>query len=162
VASTRALGPERPTWRAITAGLVHPGPGLAPGAKRADAPVLLAAREASAAAGVDEALLFDAAELLVEGAGTNLALALADGRFVTPPFARGAVRGVGLEAALAAGVVLHEQDVARDAVAGVREIVATNAVRGARPIVLLDGRPVGDGRPGPLAAALATAIALER
>jgi branched-subunit amino acid aminotransferase/4-amino-4-deoxychorismate lyase len=159
VANTRPLGPEPATWRAIVAAAVHPGPGRAPGAKRAGIPPIEAAREEATAAGADEALLFDAAGFLVEGARANLALALADGRFAMLPRARGAVRGVALEAALAAGVALVEADVARGALGELREIVATNAVRGARPIVTLDGRPVGDGRPGPLAAALAAALA---
>jgi D-alanine transaminase len=74
------------------------------------------------------------------------------------PRARGGVHGVALEAALAAGVALVEHDLVREALGAVHELVATNAVRGARPIVALDGRPVGDGRPGPLAAALAAAL----
>ena len=159
VASARSLGPEPAAWRAVWSAAVHPGPGPAPGAKRAAVPALVAAREEALAAGADEALLCDAAGRVVEGARSNLALALADGRCVMPPLARGAVRGVALEAALAAGVALVEEDLAREALGAVREIVATNAVRGARPIVRLDGRPVGDGRPGPLAAALAAALA---
>jgi len=78
---------------------------------------------------------------------------------VMPPLARGAVRGVALEAALAAGVPLAPRDVTRADCRALRELVATNAVRGARPIVALDSAPVGDGRPGPLAAALAAALA---
>jgi len=159
VASARALGPEPAAWHAVWSAAVHPGPGPAPGAKRAAVPALVAAREEALAAGADEALLCDAAGRVVEGARSNLALALADGRRVMPPLARGAVRGVALEAALAGGVALVEEDLAREALGAVREIVATNAVRGARPIVRLDGRPVGDGRPGPLAAALAATLA---
>ena len=158
VASTRPLGPERAVWRAIWAEAVHPGPGEAPGAKRALVPALAAAREAAEAAGADEALLCDAAGRVVEGARTNLAFALADGRLAMPPLARGAVRGVALEAALDAGIALAELDVTRDALASAREIVATNAVRGARPILWLADHAVGDGRPGPLATALAAAL----
>ena len=157
--STRPLGPEHETWRAITARERHPGPGPVPGAKRGGVASLTAARAASEAVGVDEALLFDTAGRLVEGARSNLALALADGRFVVPPAARGAVRGVALEAAFAAGMRLSEEDVPREVLRSVRELVATNAVRGARPILVLDGAPVGDGRPGPLAAALTAALA---
>lgn len=159
VASTRPLGPEPATWRGIAARSVHPGPGVVPGAKRAGVAELARAREEAQAAGADEALLFDAADRLVEGARSNLALALADGRFVMPPAARGAVRGVALEATLAAGVALVERDVSHAECLAAREIVATNAVRGARPIVALDGGAVGAGRPGPLAAALAAALA---
>ena len=159
VASTRPLGPEPETWRAIAARVVHPGPGPAPGAKREGVAELAAARAEAQAAGVDEALLFDAAGRLVEGARTNLALALADGRWLTPPAARGSVRGVALEAALAAGVALEERDVSRAECLSAREIVATNAVRGACAIVALGAVSVGDGRPGPLRAALAAALA---
>jgi branched-subunit amino acid aminotransferase/4-amino-4-deoxychorismate lyase len=159
VGSTRPIGAEPEAWRAVAARVVHPGAGPAPGAKRAGVAELAAARAEAQAAGADEALLFDAAGRLVEGARSNLALALADGRWVMPPAARGAVRGVGLEAALAAGVALAECDVSRADALAAREIVATNAVRGARAIVVLDGEPVGNGRPGPLAAKLAAALA---
>ena len=40
-----------------------------------------------------------------------------------------------------------------------REIVVANAVRGARPVVRLDGRAVGDGRPCPWARRLDAALA---
>ena len=156
--STRPLGADPPSWRAIVARAVHPGPGLAPGAKRSEAPALAAARAESEAAGVDEALLFDGSGRLVEGARTNLALALVGGDWVTPPAAAGAVRGVALEAALAAGVRLGERDVLRADCIAAREIVATNAVRGARPVLELDGSRIGSGRPGALAAALAAAL----
>jgi branched-subunit amino acid aminotransferase/4-amino-4-deoxychorismate lyase len=159
IESTRPIGPEPETWRAISAAVVHRGPGPAPGAKQADVAVLERARAELEAAGADEVLLFDAAGRLVEGARTNLALALASGEWVTPPAARGAVRGVALEAALAGGVALAERDVSRAECRSLREIVATNAVRGARPIVSLDGAAVGDGRPGPLAATLAATLA---
>jgi branched-subunit amino acid aminotransferase/4-amino-4-deoxychorismate lyase len=159
VGSTRPLGPEPETWRAIVARAVHPGPGPAPGAKQAEVAALAAARAETQAAGVDEALLFDAAGRLVEGGRTNLALALADGSWVMPPAAAGGVRGVALEAALETGVRLAERALSRAECAAAREIVATNAVRGARPVLALDGAPVGDGRPGRLAAALAAALA---
>jgi branched-subunit amino acid aminotransferase/4-amino-4-deoxychorismate lyase len=159
VGSTRPLGPEPATWTAIAARAVHPGPGPAPGAKQAEVAALAAARAEAQAAGVDEALLFDAAGRLVEGGRTNLALALADGTWAMPPAAAGAVRGVAVEAALAAGVQLAARELSRDDCSAAREIVATNAVRGARPVLALDGVRVGDGRPGPLAAALAAALA---
>jgi branched-subunit amino acid aminotransferase/4-amino-4-deoxychorismate lyase len=159
VGRTRALGVEAEAWRAVTASVRHPGPGPALGAKRAGVAEIEAARAAATAAGVDEAVLFDAAGRLVEGARSNLAVALADGAFATPPRALGAVRGVALEAALAAGVRLVEREVDAAALRGARELVATNAVRGARAIVTLDGARVGDGRPGALHAALAAALA---
>jgi branched-subunit amino acid aminotransferase/4-amino-4-deoxychorismate lyase len=159
VGSTRPLGPEPAAWRAIVARAVHPGAGPGAGAKRAEVPEIAAARAEAQAAGADEALLFDAAGRLIEGARTNLVLALADGSWAMPPAAAGGVRGVGLEVALVGGMRLAERALSRTDCATARELVATNAVRGARPIVALGGAPIGDGRAGPLAAALAAALA---
>ena len=44
-----------------------------------------------------------------------------------------------------------QEALAEDAWRGAREIVLTNAVAGALAVVEVDGAPVGDGRPGPLA-----------
>jgi branched-subunit amino acid aminotransferase/4-amino-4-deoxychorismate lyase len=54
---------------------------------------------------------------------------------------------------------LREVDVPREALADARELVVLNAVRGARPVVELDGRPVGSGRPGSLCAQLKRILA---
>jgi D-alanine transaminase len=59
------------------------------------------------------------------------------------------VAGVARAVALERVSALGERDVARAELATATEIIALNAVRGARPITRLDGRPVGDGRPGP-------------
>jgi branched-chain amino acid aminotransferase len=158
VPTTRPLGPEPEHWHAIVARVVHPGPGPALGAKRTGVAEFARAREEARAAGVDETLLFDAEGRLVEGARTNLFVARADGRFCMPPLIRGAVRGVALDVILAAGVPALEQDLRRQDCAAAREIVATNSVRGARPIVAVDGVPVGTGETGPLHAALAAAL----
>jgi len=159
VAATRPLGAEREAWHAVVAVALHPGPGVARGTKRSGVDALDAARAEAQSAGVDEALLFDAAGRLVEGARTNLFLALPDGHWVRPDPARGAVAGVALEVVLAADLAIEVRDLDRSACFRAKEIVATNAVRGARPIVALDGRVVGDGAPGPLAGALAAALA---
>jgi branched-subunit amino acid aminotransferase/4-amino-4-deoxychorismate lyase len=159
VSATRPVGPEPEHWRAIVPHVVHPGPGRALGAKRTGVAELLAAREAARAAKVDETLLFDAAGRLVEGARTNLFVTLADGRPCMPPLTRGAVRGVAWDVVIDAGVRVEERDLGREDCANAREIVATNSVRGARPIVALDSHAVGRGEPGPLQATLAAALA---
>jgi branched-subunit amino acid aminotransferase/4-amino-4-deoxychorismate lyase len=157
-ATPRALGAEPARWRARCADAVHPGPGPAPGVKWLADPFWEPIRAATRAAGADEALVFDAGGRLVEGARTSLVVVLAGGRAVTPPLARGGVAGVARAAALAALPELAEADVARAELARARELVALNAVRGARPIVALDGAPVGDGEPGAWAARLAEAL----
>jgi len=159
-AQARPLGPDPVHWRGCTAQTPHPGPAAAPGAKL-QRPALDAAHAELEAAGAEEALLYDAAGNLVEGARSNLAVALG-GRWLTPPPASGAVRGVALELAMAAVPQLKCAEISRADIATADEIVATNAVRGARPILQLDGRPVGAATPGPLATALTRALAAVR
>jgi branched-subunit amino acid aminotransferase/4-amino-4-deoxychorismate lyase len=154
VAQTRPVGPEPDAWSAVVARALHEGPGPFPGAKRSPWACIEQARAETAAARVDDALLFDAAGRLVEAGRTSLVVVRADGRALTPPLARGGVRSVAREIALAAHAEIAEGDVTLDEVRRARELVALNAVRGARPIVRLDARPVGAGTPGPLAVAL--------
>jgi branched-subunit amino acid aminotransferase/4-amino-4-deoxychorismate lyase len=150
VGSSREIGPEPATWSAIIAADVHPGPSEAPGAKLANRPAIEAARREVRRAGVSEALLFDAADRLVEGSRANLLVATGSGEWCCPPLARGAVRGVALEVAMAGVAELREADIPREQLRGARELVAINSVRGACPIVRVDGRAVGSARPGPL------------
>jgi branched-subunit amino acid aminotransferase/4-amino-4-deoxychorismate lyase len=154
----RGLGADPASWRARRARARHPGPGAVPGAKTVGDAHLEAARAERDEAALDEALLFDAAGFLVEGTRSSVALSLA-GRPCTPPATRGGVRSLAREAALRACPELCEADVHETELARADEIVCLNALRGARPVLELDGAPVGDGRPGPLAARLAAALA---
>ncbi len=159
VGSVRAIGPEPATWRAISLRAPHPGPGPALGAKRAHLPWLEAARAELSRAGVDEAIAWSENGLLVEGARSNLFVARADGRWLTPPLARGGVAGLVRELALSRVPGLREGDVTRAELAQARELVACNALRGARPIVMLDADAVGPGAAGALWRALSDALA---
>ncbi len=148
-ATTRPLGVEKSTWRAVTLPTAHVGPGRFPGAKLAHRKLYEDARAVSQSAGADEALLFDRAGRLVEGARANLLISNAQGRLETPDVTLGAVAGIALEVV---GEHVGELAVAtirmRD-VLSARELIAVNAVRGACPITQLDGRSVGNGEPGP-------------
>lgn len=155
----RHLGAEPAVWSALVAPFPHEGPGPCAGVKLTGHPRIALARAAAAAAGCDEALLFDAAGRLVEGARASLLVVREDGRLVAPPLARGGVASVAREVVAEAEGGLEEADVVRAELARAREIVALNAVRGARPIVRVDGRPVGSGLPGPTAARLEEVIA---
>ena len=46
---------------------------------------------------------------------------------------------------------IAEAELHRRTLGEAQELIAVNAVRGARPVIELDGKPVGDGRPGPAA-----------
>lgn len=155
----RGLGDDPPSWTALIASIVHDGGLSLPGGhKLSNRLALSLAAEAAREAGAEEALLLDAAGFLVEGSRSNLLVADADGRLATPPLSRGGVGGIGRQLALERVEGIAERDVSREELREAAEIIAVNAVRGAVPIVRLDGRPVGDGRPGPCAARLAEAL----
>jgi branched-subunit amino acid aminotransferase/4-amino-4-deoxychorismate lyase len=113
----------------------------------------LAADEARAA-GVDDALLFDHADHLVETSRCNLVVVAKDGAPATPDDALGAVTGIALQVVLEQTPEIARCKIVRGELQNAREIIALNSVRGARPIIRLDGEPVGDGAPGPWAARL--------
>jgi branched-subunit amino acid aminotransferase/4-amino-4-deoxychorismate lyase len=46
---------------------------------------------------------------------------------------------------------IAETELHRRTLEKARELIAVNAVRGSRPVIELDGKPVGDGRAGPAA-----------
>jgi branched-subunit amino acid aminotransferase/4-amino-4-deoxychorismate lyase len=158
VGSSRDLGADPATWSALCSRVTHPGPDGPPGIKRSDHPAAAAGRDEALRAQVDEALLFDARGLLVEGARSSPVVVLADGRAVTPPLGLGGVAGLARAIALDSDAGIQEADLERAALTTAREIVALNAVRGARPVVRLDGRAVGDGRPGFAARYLASVV----
>jgi branched-subunit amino acid aminotransferase/4-amino-4-deoxychorismate lyase len=154
---TRALGPDRRTWSAISAAHAGPLEG-APGAKTPRADVD-AAREAAQAAHADEALLFDAAGRLVEGARTNAIVVREDGTLATPALPLGAVRGVALALLRETLPEIVESALTRADLARAREVIAVNAVRGAKPIARLDGAPLGAvPAPGPVCERLAAIL----
>jgi branched-subunit amino acid aminotransferase/4-amino-4-deoxychorismate lyase len=149
VGTTRELGAEPACWRTIAATQAHPGVAWAARAKREGVALYVRAREAAARAGADDALLFDAAAYLVEGARTNVFIVRGDGALVTPPLTRGAVAGVAREIVLEQVAEAREEDVPRAALEEARELILVNAVRAAVRVNALDGRAVGwdDGAP---------------
>jgi branched-subunit amino acid aminotransferase/4-amino-4-deoxychorismate lyase len=158
----RALGPDRVAWSALLVRLTGPaGPTAAAGAKVSNRLPFALAADAARDAGSDEALLVDAAGRLIEGARTNTIVVDAAGRPSTPPLELGAVAGVAREVLLERVPELVERIVLEPELYRAREIVAVNAVRGARAVVRLDGAPVGDGRPGPWARRLDEALAAD-
>jgi len=157
----RSLGNERLEWCAVTSPLPHCGVVLPGGHKLTNRLVLGLAAEIAREAGADEALLFDTADRLVEGSRSNLLVVTREGTPATPPEDLGAVAGIALQVVLERVPEVRRQPVVRADLREAREIVALNAVRGARPITSLDGRPVAEGRPGPWAARLGEALAAE-
>jgi branched-subunit amino acid aminotransferase/4-amino-4-deoxychorismate lyase len=158
VGSQRAWSDDPPCWRAATSPLVHPGATPTSRVKSTERALYVAALEAARTVGADDALLFDATGFLVEGARTNLVVAGAGGSLRTPPLARGGVAGIAREVLFDREAALREADLSAADVAAARELIAINAVRGARAITQLDGRPIGEARPGPWSQRLARAL----
>ncbi len=111
------------------------------------------AQQAALDAGATD-VVFQRDGKVTEGTHNNVFVVL-DGRLHTAPadglILEGVTRSVLLELAIADGVDVVEAPVAVDRLADAEEIFFTSATTEIRPTVELDGRPVGDGRPGPVA-----------
>ena len=112
---------------------------------------ILARREA-AARGADEAIVRNTRGDIAETTVANLFLVV-DGRVRTPAVETGALPGV-MRAEVISRLDAEEARVTREDLEAAAEVFATNAL-GIRPIIEIDGRPVGDGRPGPVTSSLA-------
>jgi branched-subunit amino acid aminotransferase/4-amino-4-deoxychorismate lyase len=154
----RELGDDSLEWSARVVS-TDPSMALPGGHKLSNRLALALAGEVADAHGDDEALIFDSRGRLVEGSRSNILVAGPDGGLVTPPLARGAVSGVTRQLLMERISEIAERDIHRAALDCALEIIAVNAVRGARPITRLDGHPVGRGCPGPWCSRVADALA---
>ena len=143
----RQLGEEPETWRAIIAPFAHEGQTPWPGVKVSNHLLSALAGASARAAGVDEALLVDRDGHIVEGSRSNLCVASGN-TLATPDLARGGVAGIAREIACERLPDLVVRDIDLEEVRAADELIALNSVRGARPIVSLDGRPIASGKPG--------------
>ncbi|MDX9859327.1 MAG: aminotransferase class IV [Rhodospirillales bacterium] len=101
--------------------------------------------------GADDALLLNTRGAVAEATAANL-FAVIDGVAVTPPVADGALPGL-MRAAVRDLLDAEERSLTPADLDAASEFFLTN-VSGIRPVVRLDGRPVGRGRPGPVWASL--------
>lgn len=108
--------------------------------------------------GADEAI-FHRHGQVAEGASTNV-FAVLDGTLVTPPVTtdppilHGVTRLLAFEAANILGVPVEQRALPVDELRRASEAMITSSRRIVSPLTHLDGAPVGDGRPGPVATAL--------
>lgn len=151
--------------------LVRPGPraGLLPVSVSGTAktgnylPNVLAVRDARARGGY-EALLLDGEGRVWEGASSNV-FCVKDGRIHTPPLSAGILEGITrrhtIWIARALGMNVDEGDVFVSDLAEADEVFLTSTLREIVPVTRVDDRPVGSGRPGPVARALLEAFRRE-
>jgi branched-chain amino acid aminotransferase len=129
--------------------------------------VALTAQREARRHGASDALLCDATGRPLEAATANL-FAVSDATLVTAPLSAGVLPGITRAAVMAIaserGLVVEERPISRPELEAAAEALLTSAVRGVQPLVALEGRPIGEGTPGPttrrLAAALQEAVAI--
>jgi D-alanine transaminase len=122
------------------------------------------ARQAAIERGARDAWFVDKAGAVTEGASTNAWIVPVDGKVVTRPadhaILRGITRTVLFDAIKAQGLAIEERAFTLEEAYAAREAFATAATQIVLPVVRIDGRAIGDGKPGPVATALRRAFHL--
>lgn len=115
------------------------------------------------AAGVDDALMLDTHGFVAETNATHVFLV--DGDTLLTPTTRacpeGITRATVLELCDREGIPAVECDLSLTAVYRADEMFCTGTMGELAPVVEVDGRRIGDGRPGPLTARLSALFAAE-
>ncbi len=118
---------------------------------------VLAKRQA-VAAGAAEAFMVEADGTVTEGASSTVFAVTPDGALATRALSTAVLPGITREAVLRlaaeAGLRLEERAVTVAELGAAREVFYTSASSFVVPVTSVDGRPVGTGEPGPLAARL--------
>lgn len=116
------------------------------------------ARQAAKEKGAYEAWLIDADGMVTEGAATNAWIVDHNNvivtRHVDNGILSGVTRGTLLDLIRKEGLQVQERRFSLAEAKEAREAFITGATTLVMPVVSLDGEPVGDGRPGPLATRL--------
>jgi D-alanine transaminase len=122
-------------------------------------PNVLAKQQAVAAGAFEAVFVHDG--IMIEGASSNT-FAVVGGVLRTHPATHrilaGITREVVLELAAELGIPVAEQSVTLQELAGASEVMVTATTADVMPVVRVDGRVVGDGRPGPIARELHRAL----
>jgi branched-chain amino acid aminotransferase len=110
--------------------------------------------------GGDEAIFFDTNGYVSEGSGDNLYV-VKNGEIVTPPTLnnlRGITRMVLLELARSLGITVREQNMGYYDLYSADEMICTGTAAEVAPITWVDGRVIGNGKPGPITRQLMAAF----
>lgn len=110
-----------------------------------------------------EVWMVDAQGFVTEGGSTNAWIVDAAGEIVTRPLSRDILPGVTrqtiLTAAAGAGLGVTERNFTVTEALAAREAFITSASGAAVPVVAIDGKAIGNGRPGPITVRLQTLYA---
>jgi D-alanine transaminase len=112
------------------------------------------AKQAARAQGATEAILVRPDGMVTEGASTSVWIVDAEGRLRTRQLDHiilpGCTRGALLALIAEAGIDCHEGPIGEAELREAREVFLTSASSFVKPMVALDGVPVGDGTVGPV------------
>jgi D-alanine transaminase len=116
------------------------------------------AKQAARMQGADEAILYDRHDMVTEGASTSVWIVDQHGVLRTRPLGNAILPGC-TRAALIADlhhekIDFEERAFSRAELAAAQEVFITAATTFVKPILALDGAPVGDGTTGPVTARL--------
>jgi branched-chain amino acid aminotransferase len=111
------------------------------------------ARTTARASGFDEAIFLNEQGYLAEGSTTNVFL-VSNGELITPSFESGVLPGITREVVLEIARTSHiratERLVNLDELVEAQEAFLTNSILELMPLVSVDGRTIGTGKPGKL------------
>jgi len=116
------------------------------------------ARQAAIEAGAREAWFVDKSGAVTEGASANAWIVTGDAKLITRhadhAILGGITRSVLFDAVKAQRLTIEQRPFALEEAYAAREAFITSATQTVMPVVRIDGRAVGDGKPGPVATAL--------
>jgi branched-chain amino acid aminotransferase len=129
----------------------------AAGAKVANYLAAVLAIDAARRASAEEALFVDPEQRVLEGSTSNV-FAVIGGRLVTPPEDLGILPGITrarvLSLAAKRGLITEIRPVSVDELFTSEELFISSSIRELLPVVSVDGRRVGSGKPGEITLAL--------
>jgi len=119
------------------------------------------AKQAATEQGAFEAWLVDEDGMVTEGSSTSAWIATANGALVTRPNGHeilpGITRSVVVDVARELGLTLQLRPFSREEAYAAREAFLTSTSNFVLPITRIDDKPVGEGKPGPIAVRLRAA-----
>ncbi|MBI5136435.1 MAG: aminotransferase class IV [Nitrospirae bacterium] len=156
---------DREAWRAGIATVISPVPAtppevLDPAAKTGNFLSHIMAIAHARSHGAREAILLDAKGNVAEGAASNL-FGVWNGALTTPPadgaILPGVTRALVLQVAREEGITCREEAISPYLLGRADELFVTNTGWEVMPVAAVNGRPIGDGRAGPVAERLLAA-----
>ena len=116
------------------------------------------AKQSAREAGAYEPWFVDADGFVTDGASTNAWIVTAQGQLVTRPadaaILAGVTRATLIDVAASLAIAFEQRPFTPAEAYAAREAFLSSATTIVLPVVEIDGRPIGDGRPGPVAKAL--------